>query len=518
MTGLPIAGLDSAVIAQGGPPGTFEAIGQGISIALSWPTVGLMVAGILIGIFIGSIPGIGPSIGMAVLLPLTLAVDAASGVILLISIYSGGMYGGSISAIMLNVPGTAGSAATTFDGYPLSRGGRAMDALVISAVSSGLGGLITVLALFAITPFLVEIVLLFTSPEYFLISILGLSMITVVAQGSMVKGLVAGFFGLMLTTIGIAETSADLRYTFESLLLFDGLHFIAILIGLFAISEMIKLSGETGGIARTEAQFEGSIIPGIKTVLSHPVGLVKSAFIGLIVGSIPGAGSSVANFVAYTEMVRSTKGGTFGDGDERGVIAPEAANNGNVAGSLIPTLSFGIPGSGATAVLLGGLILHGLIPGPNLFNDALDITYSIFFALLVGNLVILLVGLTVVRRFSYITKIDTNILVPMITVLAVVGSFALRRNMIDIATVFVIGIIGFYMKKHNYSIIAFVLGAVLGPIAEENLLRSLNLSNGSWAIFIERPLSILLVVMIFFVLFGPFLKAHFDRIRGADAS
>ncbi len=506
---MPVVNPSSATVLS-----ATDAFFGGLELAIGWQTVSLMIVGVLVGIFIGSMPGIGPSIGMAVALPLTLAFEPGTAIILLISIYSGGMYGGSISAILLNVPGTAGAAATTFDGYPLSRQGRAMDALVISAVGSALGGIITVIALFLLTPFLIEIVLLFRSPDYFLIAFLGLAMITVVARGSIIKGLVAGFFGLMITTMGIAQQTADVRYTFgQDLLLFDGLNFIAILIGLFAISEMIKLSGESGGISKKGTEVKGSVGAGLRVIRDNPVGLFKSAFIGLIIGSVPGAGSSVANFVSYTEMVRSSKDGRFGQGDERGVLASEAANNGNVAGSLIPTLSFGIPGSGATAVLLGGLIFHGLNPGPTLFSEALDVTFSFYFALLLGNLVILIIGLTVVSRFSVLTRVDTNIIIPMITVLAVVGSFAIRQDWVDVFTIFVIGIIGFYMVKHNYSIIAFVLGAVLGPIAETNFIRSMNLSGNSPIIFVERTTSFILLTLIILVLFGPFLKKQVGKLR-----
>ena len=508
---------------------------EALSIAFSWPTAGWIIAGVLIGIVIGALPGLGPSLGMAIMLPLTLPLSSVDAVILLVSVYSGAMYGGAIAAILINAPGTAAAAATTFEGYPMSRKGEAMKALSISATASSIAGFFTVITLILLSPILVEIVLAFTSPEYFLIALLGLAMITVIAKGSMVKGLVAGMFGLMITSIGTGTTTVTPRYAFEDYLgfmMYDGINFVAVLIGLFAIAEMFKLAGEEGGISGRETVISGSVVPGIKSVLSHPVTLVKSGYIGMLIGSIPGAGSTVSTFVAYGESVRSSNDpDSFGKGNETGLIAAESSNNGTIGGSLIPTLSFGIPGSAATAVLLGGLIMHGLNPGPTLFSEELATTYSLFIALLVGNVLILTVGLFFVTRASIITQVDTDYIIPLIIVLALLGAVALRgdtQTWLDIWTVVGLGVIGFYMKKYDYSIIAFVLGVVLGDIAEENLDRSFQLSDGSlwfiipedsllssqWWVFLERPLSIALVAMIFLLIFGPFLKPKIMQAIG----
>lgn len=491
----------------------FDAFVEAMNIAFSWPTFGLMILGLILGIFFGSLPGIGSSLGMAIILPLTLPLEGISAVILLVSIYSGAMYGGSIAAILLNVPGTAAAAATTFDGYPMSKQGKAKNALAISALSSSVGGFLTIIALFLVSPILVEIVLLFGSPEYFLVALLGLSMITIVSQGSLVKGLTAGMFGLLLTTIGIAPISPTLRYTFDWFALRNGISYVAALIGLFAITEMLLLAREQSEIASADVAIEGSIREGMQDVLKRPLLVFKSSFIGMIVGAIPGSGASVSNFLAYGEAMRSSKNTeSFGDGDPRGVISSEASNNGTVGGSLIPTLSFGIPGSGSTAVLLGGLIMHGLIPGPDLFTTYLPQTYSMFFALLVGNLIILTLGFSLVTRLSYLTQIDTNYIIPTILVLATLGSLTLRNNWVDVLTILVLGFIGFYMRQYNYSMVAFVLGIVLGPIAEQNLLRSLQLSGGSLMIFVSKPLSLLLVIAIFVILAGPFIGPRIRRM------
>lgn len=481
-------------------------------ILLTWPTPIWVIIGLTLGIIAGALPGIGSALGMAIMLPLTLPLGPINAIILLVSMYSGAMYGGSIAAILVNVPGTGGAAATTFDGYPMSKQGRAVDALSMSATASATAGFLSVLTLLLISPILIELVLLFGSPEYFLMAVLGLAMITVVAEGSMIKGLVAGAAGLLITTIGIAPNSPELRYTFGSLGLYDGVDFIAALIGMFAVAEMLKLAGQEGGIADQEIDLSGSVFSGVKETFTHPVTLIKSGYIGMLIGAIPGAGATVSNFLAYGEAMRSSKNpDAFGHGEPLGVISSEASNNGTIGGSLIPTISFGIPGSGSTAVLLGGLLMHGLRPGPQLFDADLHITYAFLLALLVGNVFIILVGVFVVTRLAKLTQVDTHIIIPMIFVLSMVGGYTLRSNWVDVITVLALGFLGYIMVKENYSIIAFVLGVVLGPIAEENLIRSLQISDGSYLIFVTKPLSLIITALIFLILLGPYVKPALEK-------
>lgn len=491
-----------------------ESMVQAAHLLFTWPTIGWMVLGLLIGIIAGALPGVGASLGMAIVLPLTLPLHGLDALILLIGIYGGAMYGGSISAILLNVPGTGGAAATTFDGYPMTRAGKAVTALTISATASAFGGTVSTLTLIALSPFLVEFVLAFGSPENFVVAVLGLAMIAIVSKSSLGKGILAGAIGMLLGTIGLAPTYPQLRYTFGSIALYDGLNFIAILIGLFAISEMLKLSGEEGGIAKSDVDLAGSKLEGVREVYKNTFKSMKSAWIGMGVGAVPGAGSSIANFVAYAEGMRSSKNPeTFGEGNPEGIVATESSNNGSIAGSLVPALAFGIPGSGATAVLIGGLIMHGLRPGPTLFSDSLHLTYTMYLSVLVGNVVIFLVGVFVVTRMSRITTIDTNLIIPMVTVLAFLGGITLRNNWIDIITVLALGIMGYYMVRNGYSIIALVLGAILGPIAEENLHRSLQLAGGSWDIFVTRPISLVMVIMLLMILIGPITKGVLEKRR-----
>ncbi|SDL06139.1 tripartite tricarboxylate transporter permease [Natronorubrum texcoconense] len=503
---------------------TVESFVGAIEMLLTAETMIWLLAGVIIGIIVGGLPGLGPPLGMAIILPLTLPMEASSAIILLVGVYSGSMYGGSIAAVLINTPGVSSSAATMFDGYPMSKQGRAATALAISATASAIAGLFTITALILFSPGLIQMVLAVGTPERFLVAILGLAMITVVTKGSAAKGLLAGAAGLLVTTVGVAQPiSLDRRYA-ESLYLYDGIDFVAVLIGLFAIAEMMKLAGQKGGIAEGDVEIDkAGIKEGVVTTLKHPVTVFKSANIGLIVGAIPGAGATVSNFVAYTEAVRSSKDpDSFGSGNEVGVIASEASNNGTVAGSLVPAISFGIPGSSSTAVLIGGLLMHGLRPGPSMFDPSgeLQLTYTLLLALLVGNVVILIVGLSMVTRLSYLTKIDTNYIIPMVVVLSFLGTYALRGNPIDVLTIIVFGVIGFYMVRYNYSVIAFVLGVVLGDIAEGNLYTAMQLSDGSFMIFVNpfeygRWLSLVLSILIVLLIFGPYVKQWWERHQSA---
>ncbi|GAB7011631.1 tripartite tricarboxylate transporter permease [Halorubrum trueperi] len=483
---------------------------EGIQIAVSWPVIGWMAAGLLAGIILGALPGIGSPVGMAIVLPLTVPLDPTPALILLISIYSGAMFGGSIAAILLNAPGTESAAATTLDGYPMAKKGLAKNALAIATTASALNGFVAAILLVLISPILIEVVLLFGSVEYFLLAILGISLITIVADGSVVKGIVAGAFGFLVSTIGVAIMAPTPRYAFGQLPLYDGLNFVAALIGMFAFAEMMKLAVQDQ-IAEDAVGITGSITDGIKTVFQYPKTTFKAGVIGMLIGAVPGSGATTSTFVAYAEEARSSAAdGIFGEGDPRGIIAPEGANNPTVSGSLVPTLSFGIPGSGSTAVFLGGILMHGLQPGPQLFGEQLHITYALFVSVFLGNILILAVGYSVIPYASAITKIDTDIIIPMVIVLSFIGAFSLRRNWFDAFGVLALGILGYYMVKYRYSVIAFVLGIVLGPIAEENFFRSLQLSGGEYTIFVSpsRPLTLSISIMIVVVLIGPFVGPY----------
>ncbi|WP_435156688.1 tripartite tricarboxylate transporter permease [Haladaptatus sp. DFWS20] len=484
-------------------------------VVFAWPNIVLILLGVLIGIIGGALPGVGGALTVAIAMPFTLQMRSTSAIIFLMAIYNGVMYGGSISSILFNVPGDSSAAATTLEGYPMTKQGRAIDALTISALSSGLGDLFGAIVIILLMPVMVTLVLLFGTPEYFLVAIFGLSLIIVVSDGSFLKDMMAGGFGALIATIGVAPMSVTERYTFGLLGLYDGVDFVAALIGIFAISEMLRLSLRDGSISREgDVDVSGSVKSGVKTVLSRPITLLKSSGIGLLVGAIPGSGGSVSTFIAYGEAKRSSNDpDKFGTGAEDGVIATESANNATVSGALIPTLTFGIPGSTTTAVLIGALMLHGLRPGPALFDEQIGLTYSIFATLVICSLVIIVFGLLVVRWAGYITTINTDLIIPIIVCLSLLGTYSLHSNYIDVFVVLVMGVVGYLMDSYDYSLVAFLLGLILGPIAEENLYRSLQLSGGDFDIFLATPLRIVLVAMILLVIVGPYVRPLFDQLH-----
>jgi putative tricarboxylic transport membrane protein len=486
---------------------------QALSTIFQPLTLLLLTLSILSGIIIGAIPGLGPVVGMTVILPVTLLVDPSLALVILTGIYAGSMYGGSIPAILINTPGTASAVATTIDGYPMSRAGQAMMAISLATMSSTLGGTMGFLTIILITPFMIEFLLLFGSPEYFLMTILGISLIGYISTGPLLKAVIAGAFGLSITTIGVAPTASDVRFTFEILSLYSGIHYVATILGLFAIAEMMKLSIKKGSISEEEFELEGNIISGIKQALSHPIAIIKGGIIGMGIGALPGAGASVATFVSYGEASSSKKEGDeeFGEGNPLGVISVESANNAAVGGSLVPTLAFGIPGSAASAIVLGGLIMHGVIPGPELFSSDLDITYTLLIALLLGNVVILVTGLSAISYLGIVTKIDTDYIIPVVIVLALLGVLLIRENFIDVIAVFVFATIGYYMIRYGYSPIAFVLGVVLGPIMESNLHRSVQLTDRIYMLFFNSYVSILITLVILLTVIGPTISSKFNN-------
>lgn len=484
---------------------------------LTLSSLAILVLGVVIGMIGGGLPGVGGALTVAIATPFTLQMGNVHAIIFLIAIYNGVMYGGSISAILFNVPGTASAAATTLEGYPMAKAGRAVDALTISAVASSIGDFLGGLAVLATLPIMVTVVLMFGSPEYFLVAVLGLSLIIVISNGSFLRDTMAGGFGVMLATVGIAPMLPTQRYTFGLLGLYNGINFVAALIGIFAVSEMLRLSKRGGSISRGgDVSISGSVWSGIRTVVSKPITLIKSSVIGLLVGAVPGSGGSVSTFIAYGEAKRgSDNPEKFGDGAEEGIIATESSNNATVSGSLIPTLTFGIPGSTTTAVLIGALMLHGVRPGPALFGSQINLTYSIFISLLVCSLIILVLGLVAVRWAGYLTTVNTSVIIPIIIVLSVLGAFSLNSNYFDVFVVLALGIVGYFMELYDYSLVAFLLGLILGPIAEENLSRSLSLSGGSFDIFFATPLRLALIAATVLIVVGPYLGPLLSHYGGS---
>lgn len=485
-----------------GPAITFLGANIGVELML------ILLIGLFISLVFGVVPGLGPLMVIILIIPLLDLFSTPIALLLLGSTFVVSTYGGSISAILMNIPGTTSSAVTTLDGYPMSKRGEAITAIAISTSSSMIGGLLSVTIILLATPLLAEFILLFGSPEYFMLTMLGIAVIAAISRGNLLKGLIAGFFGIMITSIGFAQVSGEVRYTFGILYLYDGIQYIPAIIGIFAITEMSRLAGRGDQIAES-AELLGTVKQGLKETFGRWQTLLRSSLIGLFVGVIPGAGGTVANFVSYGAAVSSgdekKDEHDFGDGNPAGVIAAEASNNAMVPGSLVPMLTFGIPGNATTALMIGALLFIGIRPGPTLFARDINLVYLMYTGVIVGSL-FLLVMYFLAPYFGKVTVTDKSILIPLALSLATISVYALRFSYGDLVQLFAFGVLGYAMVKYNYSVISFTLGIILGPITEKNLFRSLQLSGGSLDIFVTRPLSLMLLLLSLLIVLSPYIK------------
>jgi putative tricarboxylic transport membrane protein len=462
-----------------------------------------------ISLIFGFIPGLGPVIVVILIIPVLDYFSEPTALLLLGSTFVVSTYGGSVSAILMNIPGTSSSAVTTLDGYPMSQKGRAITALSISTTSSITGGLISVLVILFSIPILSEIILLFGSPEYLLMVVLGIAVIAVVSRGDLVKGLLPGMFGLSITSIGVATTSGEIRYTLDILYLYDGVQYIPAIIGIFAVTEMVRLAGRGQQIAEGTDRLLGSPFEGIKQTFKYRRTLIRSSFIGMTVGLIPGAGGTVANFISYglTTNFNKTEEDEiqFGEGNPEGIVAAEASNNAMVPGSFVPMVTFGIPGNATTAIMIGALLYIGVRPGPTLFSENIHLVYLLFFGVVIGSF-FLIVMYWLAPIFGKVTTTNKSILIPFVLVFSTLSVYAIRYSFGDLIQLLLFSIFGYLMIQYNYSVISLTLGLILGPIAERNLFRTLQLSGGSLDIFLRRPLSLILMLLILFTISIPLIK------------
>ncbi len=439
-----------------------------------------LVIGVTGGIVIGALPGLTATMGVAVLLPLTFGMESTPALVLLAGIYIGAIYGGSISAILLKTPGTPAAAATVLDGYELARKGEAARALSVSAIASFTGGMVSTVMLITISPILANFALRFGAPEYFALAVFGLSIIASISGKSPVKGLLAGMFGLLISTVGLDPVTSFPRFTFGEMNLFNGFAIIPVLIGLFALAEafvqMEKIFEPSHAI---ETNFKRGMISLKETIALMPT-MIKCALIGTFIGSIPGAGADIAAFVSYNEARRSSKNGSeFGTGCLEGIAAPEAGNNGVTGGAMVPLLTLGVPGDAVTAILLGALIIQGLQPGPLLFTKNADIVYGLFASLFVGNILMLIIGLLGVRLFCRVVELPKRFIIPVIITLSMVGAYSMNNSIFDMWVCVAFGVIGYIMQKADMPSSPIILAVILGPMAESNLRRAVLMYEGS---------------------------------------
>ena len=491
---------------------TLSLMGAGFINAFSPINLLAMIASTALGITIGCLPGLSAAMGVALLLPVTFGMDPATGLIVLGGIYCGAIFGGSISAILIHTPGTPASAATAIEGYKLTLKGQAAKALTVACFASFCGGLLSCISLYFFSPLLAELTMQFKSPEYFWLSIFGLTIIAGVSSRSILKGLMSGILGLLISAIGMDPMEGVERYMFGVSTLYNGVNVTCALIGLFSMSQVLILA-EKKIVERAKAAK-------IKDKLTLTKGEVKrimptitrSWIIGNILGILPGAGATIACFMGYNEARRFSKHKEeFGTGSIEGVAGSEAANNAVTGGSLIPTLTLGIPGESVTAVLMGGLIIHGLQPGPELFTTYADMTYTFFAGFVLVQFAMLIIGLWGCKIFANIARLSDSILIPSIVVLCVVGSYAINNNIVEVIIMCVFGVIGYFVRKFDLNAAAIVLGLILGPIGENGLRRSLMLSDGDPSILFATPLCWMLIALCVLGIFSPLFMGRVEK-------
>lgn len=471
-----------------------------------------LLLGVTGGIVIGSLPGLTATMGVAILLPFTFGMPANSGLALLLGVYVGAIYGGSISAILLKTPGTPAAAATVYDGYALVQKGEATKALSLSAIASFVGGLVSTIMLMTISPYLAKFALRFSAPEYFALAIFGLTIIASVSSKNLVKGLLAGFFGLIVATVGMDPITSYPRFTFGSIDLLNGFEVIPVLIGLFAVSEALfqMESLDKAKEKHEEVKISKKYIS-IKELIQVGPTMLKSAVMGTFIGAIPGAGADIAAFVSYNEAKRSSKTPEkFGTGILEGIAAPEAGNNGVTGGALVPLLTLGVPGDAVAAILLGALVVQGLAPGPLLFQQNPEVVYGLFSALFIGNIFMLILGLVGIKLFSRVVEVPKNIIIPLIIFLSIVGSYSMNNSIFDVAVTVGFGIIGYFMIKSDIPQSPIVLSIILGPMAETNLRKSVLMYEGSYSFLYTRPITVVFLILAFISIFSAYKKSRAD--------
>lgn len=477
-----------------------------------WQNLILMLIGTLMGVVVGVLPGIGSVQAMALMIPLTWKMDVIPAFVLLISIYATSKFGGSLTAILFNIPGDNPNAVTLIDGFPMAKNGKAKTAIAASATVSILGGLFSSLSLLFFMPIMYRIILHFGPAEFFMLALFGLTAIAAVSAKSILKGLMAGGIGVMMSTIGYHPLVGQARYSFGTLYLREGIHMVTVILGVLAMSEAIKLWMEGSSIVGEGVPLRGSIREGIGAVFKNMGLFARSSLIAFVIGVAPGAGSAVAGFVSYASATKTCKNPeTFGKGDIRGVIAGDTALHSCSGGDLLPTITLGIPGSSGMAILLGAFVLHGITPGPLIVKSYPNLIYMIIIVLFIAHVISVLMAVAFSGGLEKLTKTRAEIISPIIIIFCLIGSYIMREFWQDMVITTFFGILGYYMKKLGYHPIPLVLGIVLGPIAEYGLFMALSISDNGFLIFFTRIPSLIIFLCIIAVIGWPYIERLYKR-------
>lgn len=498
-----------------------QLIGVGFGAVLTPTGIFLMLIGVAVGIVFGALPGLSATMAIALFLPVTYAMASTDAMTLLMALFIGAISGGLISAILLHIPGTPSSVATCFDGHPLVRKGQAAKALGIGVVFSFLGTIFSTVLLMFIAPQIARVAINFGNFEFFSIAMFSLTMIATLSSGNMIKGIMAGVIGFMFSTVGTDAIEATGRFTFNNTSLKGGFDMLAVMVGLFAVGEIIaaaETSHHQDGEVMTQPSMKG--IKGFGFSMAEFTGqlvnAVRSALIGMGIGILPGIGGGTSNMLAYTVAKNSDKHPEeFGQGRIDGIVASETANNATIGGAMVPLLTLGIPGDTTTAMLLGALTLHGLTPGPLLFQNQAEIVYGIFAAMLLASVIMLFMEFFGLRVFVKLLSIPKYILLPCVFVLCTIGAYALKNNMSQVIACLLFGAIGFAFKKFEIPSTPFILGFILGPLAEVNYRRGMMRTNGSFLPFLQSPISLVFLMVAVVVIVLSATKSLRDKKKAA---
>jgi putative tricarboxylic transport membrane protein len=497
-----------------------EGILTGVSTAASPINLMMVVVGCFAGTFIGMLPGLGPISAIALMIPITYGFDPATGLILMAGVYYGAIFGGSTSSILINAPGVAGTVATAFDGYPMARQGHAGKALAIAAYSSFSGGTIAAIFLLVAAPSLATVSLAFQSTDYFALMVLGLTAVAAFAgKGNVIKALIMTVFGLMLSTIGTDQTQGIQRFTFGIIDLIDGISFLLLAMATFALSEALMAILRPKSQADIDREREAQANLGSMKIAREEVKemvpvIGRSSVLGFFIGVLPGAGATIASFLAYgmEQRLAGAKAKLFGHGSVRGLAAPETANNAACSGSFVPLLTLGIPGSGTTAIMLGALISYGIQPGPRLFVDNPEVFWSVIVSMYIGNVILLILNLPLIPYIARVLALPQTVLVPMILFFSLIGVYFVSFNTFDIHLMVIFAVAAIGLRLLDFPMAPMLLGFILGGMMEENLRRALIISDDSWAFLWERSLTFSILLIAAGILFIPMIAPVISRI------
>jgi putative tricarboxylic transport membrane protein len=502
---------------------TLQNLLMGLSVAASPINLLFCIIGVLAGSIIGALPGLGPSAGLAILLPITFGIDPTSGIILLAGIYYGAMYGGSITSILIGVPGDPSSVVTMFDGYPLAQQGRGGPAMGMSAFASFIGGTLCVIIFTFLAPALAKVALSFGPPEYFALMVLGLTAVSGLADKSALKAFLATLIGLFISIMGLDLVTGLPRFTFGQMFLFDGIDFVIVALGVFGVSEiLISMEEDATPFVYNKEQLRfRNLFPNLQDWAFSIKHIISSAITGFFIGMLPGAGATVSTFISYGIAKNTSKPERkqlFGKGAIEGVAAPECANNAASVGAFVPLLTLGVPGSASTAVMMGALMMFGLRPGPTLFEKNPDFVWGLIGSMYIGNILLVFLTLLLIPVFVRMLRIPSSILNAIVMAFIIVGAYSINSSMFDVGLTIFFGFLGYVMKKMDFPVAPLVLALVLGNMLETSLRQSLIISNGGLGIFFIRPISCMMLIFSFLTIVWPLIKRRYQRIKNASSN